>query len=173
MSDSNNIDEVSYKNRHVSRFIGVLSVYSCLLKNDNLKDLTKISKRMTVSYLTKDVFDFELSDTQIDEMKLVTPDLGFLDDLMKLILDKEPEVDQLIKQSLNTKWNFDRLDKVIKSILKLAGAELLFNGEIAANIIIDEYVSLTKTFYENNEAGFINKVLDVAAVNARGQEDNS
>jgi len=167
MSENTPTTEVTYKNRHVSRFIGIISIYSCILKSGELKDLTKVSKKMILSYLTKDIFDFDLSDTIFKDTVLATPDPEFLENLMRISIDKEEEINQLIKNSLNEKWNFDRLDNVIKAILKMASAELLFNQEVPTNIIIDEYVSLTKTFYENNEAGFVNKVLDVAATKAR------
>lgn len=154
-------------NRHAARFIAILSLYSCNLNNDQPKNLVKISQKMTASYLTKDVFDLELNPAQLEEIKLFTPDEIFLESLLNLTYKQEPEAEKLIRNSLNTKWNYERLDQVIQTILKLAGIELLFHNETPTNIIIDEYVGLTKTFYENNEAGFVNKVLQIMSEKAR------
>ena len=84
--------------------------------------------------------------------------------------EKRPEIEQLIKDSLIEKWNIDKIDKVIKAILQLAALELLYNAITPAKVIIDEYVSLTKSFYENNEAGFVNKVIDSMARTSRKAE---
>lgn len=164
-----NLSENTYKNRHVSRFIAILSVYSCLLKEEPFSNLRKNYKTLVKSYNTKDIFIPEYIDSKFDDLTLVNPDEDFLEKLLNTLTENEDAVRTLINKSLNDRWNYSRLDKVICSILKLGCTELLYNGEIPSNIIIDEYVSLTKTFYSNSEAGFVNKVLDVSAINARSK----
>ncbi|MCT4634953.1 MAG: transcription antitermination factor NusB [Rickettsiales bacterium] len=165
-------NELNHHNKHASRFIAVLSLYSFNMNENKSANLLKTSETIKKSYHMKDVFDLELSDEQLNEIKLYSPDEEFLTKLMVLSIEKKIEIEELIKSSLIERWNLNKLDQVIQSILKLAGLELLFHGDIPAKIIIDEYVSLTKSFYENNEAGFVNKVVDTMANKVRPAEIN-
>lgn len=169
MLDEESIDTTRY-NRHAARFIGILSLYSYMMNDKKSLSLIKVSEMMKESYFTKDIFDLNLTDEQISEIDLHDPDNKFLESLMLLSESKKTEIEDLIKSSLIKKWNFDRLDRVIRAILKLAALELLYNEDIPAKIIIDEYVGLTKTFYENSEAGFVNKVVDTMASKVRPSE---
>lgn len=165
----NELDTIRH-NRHAARFIAILSLYSYNMSDDKSANLLKISEKMKKSYRMKDIFDLEISEEQLSSIELYSPDEEFLEKLMTLSLEKKSEIEELIKSSLIAKWNLDKLDKVIRAILKLAALELLYHGDIQAKIIIDEYVSLTKSFYENNEAGFVNKVIDTMALSVRPSE---
>lgn len=166
MSDN----ELNHHNKHASRFIAILSLYSYNMNENKSANLIKTSETIKKSYHMKDIFDLELSDEQLDEIKLYTPDEEFLEKLMLLSIEKKFEIEELIKSCLIAKWNLNKLDQVIQSVLKLASLELLYHGDIPAKIIIDEYVSLTKSLYENNEAGFVNKVVDTMANKVRPKE---
>jgi len=154
--------------RHVSRFIAILSLYAyeMQVQSTKAKTLQQIAENMRGAYLEKDLFDIDLKKEQLFH----APEEELLEQLIRLGDAKREEIETFIKSNLIEKYNFDRLDKVIKSILQLAALELLYCGDTPAKIIIDEYVSLTKTFYENNEAGFVNKVIDVMARTARAEE---
>ena len=165
-----NEPDITRHTRHAARFIAILALYSYIMSDDKSANLVKISEKMKRSYRSKDIFDLEITDEQLDTIELYSPDEDFLHELMVISERNKTEIEELIKSNLIEKWNFDKLDKVIQAILKLASLELLYHGEIAAKIIIDEYVSLTKSFYENNEAGFINKVIDTIAAKVRPEE---
>lgn len=162
------LDETNNTNKHVTRFIAILSLYSHEMQDT--KSIAQISRSINRAYLKKDLFDLGIDEESIANLELHTPDEQLLEILIRLSEEKREEIEQLIKDNLIEKYNFNRLDKVIKAILRLASLELLFCGDIPAKIIIDEYVSLTKTFYEDNEAGFVNKVIDVMARETRLNE---
>ena len=163
---NNEIDKLTHANKHAARFIAILSLYSDDVCEGNKENLSKIAKKMTKAYFTQDIFDFKTK----EDIELHHPDEQLLEQLIFLAKEKQQDIEQLISSSLIEKYNFNRLDKVIKSILQLAALELLYNEIIPAKIIIDEYVSLTKSFYENNEAGFVNKVIDIMARSVRPTE---
>lgn len=165
-----NEPDITRHTRHAARFIAILALYSYIMSDDKSVNLVKISEKMKRSYRSKDIFDLEITDEQLDTIELYSPDEDFLNELMVISERNKTEIEELIRSNLIEKWNFDKLDKVIQAILKLASLELLYHGEIAAKIIIDEYVSLTKSFYENNEAGFINKVIDTMAAKVGPEE---
>ena len=45
-----------------------------------------------------------------------------------------------------------------------------FRIDVPVAVIINEYVEITKAFYEGDEGGFINGVLQEVAENLRGDE---
>lgn|GEM_PF-1582193 len=153
-------------NRHATRFIAILSLYSFEMRKQN--SLTSAANEMLASYLNKDIFYFN----EIEESDVQNPDEPFLNQLIKLNEEKEEEISELVRSNLIEKYSFNKLDRVIKSILRLVATELLFCGDIPAKVIIDEYVGLTKVFYEKSEAGFVNKVSDILARSTREKEVN-
>ncbi len=155
-------------NNHVARFIAILSLYSYEMQDrKNIKQISLITKK---AYLEKDFFALGINTADLSKIEFHQPDEQLLEQLIDLSETKREEIDNLIRANLIAKYNLDRLDRVIKSILRLAALELLYCGHIPAKIIIDEYVSLTKTFYDNSEAGFVNKVIDVLASQTRNLE---
>lgn len=155
-------------NKHVARFLAILSLYSYEMQED--KDLLKIADTIRKAYNERDIFALNISFNDLSQLNFHSPDEVLLQQLIDLSISKKQDIETLIKANLIAKYNFDRLDKVIKNIFRLAALELLYCGYTHAKVIIDEYVSLTKTFYENNEAGFVNKVIDVLAHKVRPLE---
>jgi transcription antitermination factor NusB len=162
------LDELNHANKHVARFVAILSLYSHEMQDQ--RTIAQIAKSIKKAYLEKDLFDLGLNLESLALVELHAPDEELLEQLIRLSEENREAIEQLVKDNLIAKYNFDRLDKVIKAVLRLASLELLYCGDVPAKIIIDEYVSLTKTFYENNEAGFVNKVIDVMARAARSTE---
>lgn len=67
-------------------------------------------------------------------------------------------IDELIVPNLKN-WNFSRLPKVTKAILRLAVYEMKFNDQIPVNVAINEAVELAKKYDDLKNASFVNGVL--------------
>ena len=70
------------------------------------------------------------------------------------------ELKELISKHLSKEWRFDRLGKVMQSILLVAAYELQMNDATDKAVIINEYLEITKMFNHEGESGFVNSVLD-------------
>jgi N utilization substance protein B len=68
------------------------------------------------------------------------------------------EVDELIK-NYSTGWDFDRLIKMDKDILRIAITELLYVKEAPMKVVVDEALELAKKYSTDDSASFINGVL--------------
>ncbi len=68
------------------------------------------------------------------------------------------EVDQLIAAAA-PEWPLDQISVIDKSILRIAGYELLKSQDIPPKVAINEAVELAKTFGGENSSKFINGVL--------------
>lgn len=68
------------------------------------------------------------------------------------------EIDSMIKK-YSTGWDFDRLVKMDKDILRIAISELLYVKEAPMKVIVDEAVELAKKYSTDDSSSFINGVL--------------
>ncbi len=53
-----------------------------------------------------------------------------------------------------------KLDKIVLQILRLAIFELQMLKDIPPNVVIDEYVGITASFFDHKKVTFVNAVLD-------------
>lgn len=68
------------------------------------------------------------------------------------------EIDDMIKEYSNG-WDFDRLVKMDKDILRIAISELLYIKEAPMKVIVDEALELAKKYSTEDSASFINGIL--------------
>ena len=78
-------------------------------------------------------------------------------------------LDEIISAAIKKDRQFELLDVLLKSILRAATFELLREPNVPLAVIINEYVEITHSFYFDNEAGFVNGVLDAAGKSLRAQ----
>lgn len=78
--------------------------------------------------------------------------------IIKAYVDKKDIIDETIKR-LAVGWDFSRLVKTDKDILRIAITELLFVQEPPVKVIIDEAVELAKRYSTEDSASFINAIL--------------
>ena len=64
-------------------------------------------------------------------------------------------------------WLIERLDITMRAIISLAVYELISFKNIPLQVIIDEYVSISKEYFDNNNTGFVNGILDTIAKEIR------
>lgn len=68
------------------------------------------------------------------------------------------DIDEQI-QKYATGWDFDRLIKMDKDILRIAISELLYVKEAPMKVIVDEALELAKKYSTDDSASFINGIL--------------
>jgi N utilization substance protein B len=68
------------------------------------------------------------------------------------------EIDNIIKK-YSTGWDFDRLVKMDKDILRIALSELLYLKETPMKVVVDEALELAKKYSTDDSSSFINGVL--------------
>jgi len=68
------------------------------------------------------------------------------------------EIDGMIKK-YSTGWDFERLVKMDKDILRIAISELLYIKETPMKVVVDEAVEIAKKYSTEDSSSFINGVL--------------
>jgi transcription antitermination protein NusB len=83
---------------------------------------------------------------------------------------RQAEIDALLRPALAEGWALERLDAVMRSLLRAAIAELMEQTETPARVILNEYIQVAHSFFPAKETGFINGVLDRLARQLRPAE---
>ncbi len=82
----------------------------------------------------------------------------FSRELVYLYLANRERIDGLIRDYAD-RWSLERMPVVDRNLLRLGIAELLYRGDIPANVTINEYLELAKAFSTEDSGKFVNGVL--------------
>lgn len=85
--------------------------------------------------------------------------VAYMEHLLETLQDHLPEVDRALQNALEN-WRLDRLSVMDRSILRLAGTELLFLEEIPPKVSIQEGIHLAQAYGGKESPRFVNGVLD-------------
>jgi transcription antitermination protein NusB len=106
-------------------------------------------------------------DRDLEGETLAKADEGFFAAVVRGVVADQTQVDPAITRRLASGWRLDRIDATARSILRAGAYELISRGDVPAEVVIDEYVEIAKSFFEGPEPGFINAALDAIARDAR------
>lgn len=111
------------------------------------------------------IADQALREPDIETEGKVRPafDQPFMGDLVRGATARRADIDGMIDGALTEGWSLERLDAVLRAILRAGVCELLTKPEIDAPVIINEYVEIAKSFFSGNEPKMTNGVLDKLA----------
>jgi N utilization substance protein B len=108
--------------------------------------------------------------TDGEEAPAVEPDGDFFTAIVSGASQRRGEIETLIGSALATGWTVERIERVSRAILIAGTFELMARDDVPAKVAINEYVEIAHAFYEDNEPGFVNSVLDRLAHRLRAAE---
>lgn len=106
-------------------------------------------------------------DRDLEGETLAHADEGFFGELVRGVVADQADVDKAVGRRLATGWRLERIDATARSILRAGAYELMRRADVPAEVVIDEYVEIAKSFFEGPEPGFINAALDAIARDER------
>tara|TARA_Y100000816_G_C25637811_1_gene339702 strand:- start:58 stop:513 length:456 start_codon:yes stop_codon:yes gene_type:complete len=115
----------------------------------NGKKINNILERLTDEYL------IEISRLN----KTEKADKNHLIKILKGVTKNQKDIDLNINDNL-IGWSLSRIDSVSRAILRSALYELRECIDIPVKVIINEYIEISKSFFEGDEPNFINGILD-------------
>lgn len=100
-----------------------------------------------------------------DEQKLrsgvsMEPDYTLLAAILNGIAEYETAVNERVDMCRHEDWTRERMSKLLLAILQAAIFELFFYKDAKANIIIDEYTRLTRSFLGDKEVDYVYGALN-------------
>jgi len=111
----------------------------------------------------------EFIEHRFDELP-VTPDQDFFCAILNGVPQHQIEIDRAIAGALSEKWKLERVDSILRAILRGGVFELVGRRDVPARVVIDEYVTLAGEFFGGDEPGFVNAALDAIAHRKRASE---
>jgi N utilization substance protein B len=106
-------------------------------------------------------------DRDLEGVRLAHADEGFFGAIVRGVVAEQDAVDAAVRRRLASGWRLDRIDATARSILRAGAYELIRRRDVPAEVAIDEYVEIAKSFFEGPEPGFINAALDAIARDER------
>ena len=106
-------------------------------------------------------------DTDIEGVKLAQADEGFFGELVRGVVAEQAAVDGAVTRRLAQGWRLDRIDATARAILRVGAFEVMRRPDVPAEVAIDEYVEIAKSFFDGPEPGFINAALDAISRDER------
>jgi len=103
-------------------------------------------------------------------LALGDPDEEFFGSIVRGVPLHQAEIDDVVTDSLASGWRLSRVDSILRAILRAGAFELIARPDVPAKVVIDEYVELAHAFCLDEEASFVNAVLDKLAHRKRAAE---
>ncbi|MGH6719308.1 MAG: transcription antitermination factor NusB [Alphaproteobacteria bacterium] len=107
---------------------------------------------------------------ELDDGRRLDADPFVLTEIVQGVVERTGAVDAMITAALSPKWRLERLEHVLRALLRAGAFELLARPKVPARAVLNEYVDLAHAFYDKAEAGLVNAVLDRLARTLRPDE---
>ena len=107
---------------------------------------------------------------EIEDIELPKAEIAFFRDLLGGVVREQRLVDRSVDDLLASGWPLKRVEAVVSAILRAGAYELAFRKDVPGRAVISEYVAVARSFYEGDEVGMVNAVLDKMARDVRAEE---
>ncbi len=114
--------------------------------------------------------------TRVDsdmEVPLLEPDSDLFVTIVRGAWSLRGELDALISECLSGDLELERLEAVLRAILRAGAYELQHGLDTPPLVTISEYTDVARAFYPATEVGLINAVMDKMARTVRLDEVNA
>jgi len=105
---------------------------------------------------------------EVEGALYAAPDADLFKDLVEGVTRSQDDLDALIIGALTPDWPLNRLETVLRAILRAGAYELRFRVDVPTKVIINEYLDIAHAFFSGAEPGLVNGVLDRLAKECRG-----
>lgn len=126
-----------------------------------------ISPKKLINDLSLQLLEEHMDDGDDEDNLSYEPDTEFLTEIASGAISRLPEIDAEIIPRLADQWRYDRIDPVLRALLRVAIYELKYQTATPAKVVINEYVDVAAAFGPQEETAFVNGLLDGAARDLR------
>ncbi|MDR2067859.1 MAG: transcription antitermination factor NusB [Holosporaceae bacterium] len=135
--------------RGITRLYAVQELYRAEMENLSLEKIREESLLKNEVCISENISLFEI-------------DGDFFRSLLEITEKNLRILDAAIAENLSTNWKFDRIAPLMRSILRLGLAELLYFPQIPQSVVFNEYIEISKAFFPEKEVAFVNGLLNSA-----------
>jgi N utilization substance protein B len=127
---------------------------------------------MTAIDLTRVIAEFETHrlGKEVEGTQYGDAELQFFHDIVEGVVREQLRIDPLIDRHLAEGWRLNRVDSILRAILRAGTFEMLMRSDVPSKVVISEYVDLAHAFFDGEEPKVVNGILDKLAHEARPQD---
>lgn len=107
-----------------------------------------------------DEFTQHLLERPAENDEIAEADMAHFDDIVRGVVREQRELDMQVNGALAKGWSLARLDATLRAILRSGVYELRRCKDVPVKVVINEYVDVAHAFFEGDEPGVVNAVLD-------------
>jgi len=107
---------------------------------------------------------------EVEGLTFQPAEAEFFRAILQGVVQNQMGIDQKVDAALSKGWPLRRIETVLRAVLRAGAYELMHRPDVPAKVVISEYVDLTRDFYEGEEAGMVNAVLDSIGRDVRASE---
>ena len=107
---------------------------------------------------------------EIDGETYLEADPSWFRGIVAGVVKEQKNIDPIIHEALTDDWPLSRIDSTLRAVLRAAVFELTKRPDVAARVIISEYVEVAKAFFDGDEPKMVNGVLDRVGRELRADE---
>lgn len=103
---------------------------------------------------------------EIDSAEYVEPDAALFKEVVEGVVTHQDKIDEAIAVSIAQGWTLQRVERILRAILRAGTFELLHLRDVPRKVVLNEYLDIAHAFFSENEPSFVNGVLDAVAKQA-------
>ena len=93
----------------------------------------------------------------------VEADEELFKELVSGVVAHQDSIDEAISVSIAQGWTLQRVERILRAILRAGTFELTHKSEVPKKVVINEYLDIAHAFFSENEPSFVNGVLDAVS----------
>ncbi len=109
---------------------------------------------------------------EVEGEQYLPAEAAFFRDLVGGVLTEQRSLDPVIDEALAAGWPLKRVEAILRAVLRAGVYELSHRRDVPARVIVSEYVDVAHAFFDRDETGMVNAVLDQLARVIRDGEFN-
>ncbi len=100
---------------------------------------------------------------EIDGAEYIQADADLFRELVSGVVNNQDAIDEAISVSIAQGWTLQRLERILRAILRAGTFELTQGSDVPKKVVINEYLDIAHAFFSENEPSFVNGVLDAVS----------
>jgi N utilization substance protein B len=140
--------------RRLARLAAVQGLYQIALTQENAETLIRRFRADPAVLLQ-------------EEQTIIAVDVDLFGQIVSGATAHQADLDGMIAGCVDARMSADRLEPLLKAILRAGTFEILHHATVPTGIIINDYVDVAHGFFGAKEPGLVNAILDRLAKNIR------
>jgi N utilization substance protein B len=110
---------------------------------------------------------------EIEGDEYLPAEAAYFRDVVRGVVAEQRRLDPMIDAALQKGWPLQRIETVLRAILRAGAYELDRKPDVPARVVVSEYVDVASAFMDREETGMVNAVLEQLARQLRAGEFDS